>query len=202
VRWVLSLQPLPADLVASRAQVTLPEVAEPLRLYEVQGALPRAFWTDRCEAVEAGRVVDRLETPGLDPRTVVLREGAALAPWCHAEPRGGTGAVTLERLDPHTVRLRVSGDPGFVVVLEGHHPDWHARGPDGEVPLLAANDRYWALHTPGGERLFTVRFDPSWVRPSLLTSALAGVLVILLAVPFGGHSRQDAGDGRGNRPLQ
>jgi hypothetical protein len=181
VRWVLSFQPLPEDLAAPRAQATLPEVAEPLRLYEVQGALPRAFWAPRCEVVVASRVWERLESSSFDAGTVLLRQPPPGTVPCGAGSAGASGSVSMERPDPHTVRLTSRGDPGFIVVLEGHHRAWRAAGPDGEVPLLLANERYWALPTAGGERSWIVRYRPAWVRPSVFASAAAGVVSALLA---------------------
>ena len=194
VRWVLSLQPLPEDLVSPRSQVSLPGIAEPLRLYEVEGALPRAFWAPRCEVVDAARVWERLESSGFDPHTVVLRSAPAGSVACGTSPGAVAGSVSWERLDAHTVRLRARGGPGFLVVLEGHHRDWRAEGPEGEVPVLAANERYWALPTPGGERLYTVRYRPAWVRPAVLTSALAAALSFaLIALGAGARSSRWAG---------
>jgi hypothetical protein len=181
VRWVLSFQPLPEDLVQQRAQVALPEVAEPLRLYEVRGVLPRVFWVPRCEVVPASRVWERLESATFDPGTVLLRENPPGNAPCGAPSTGASGSVTMERPDPHTVRLTARGAPGFIVVLEGHHRAWRAAGPEGEVPLLVANERYWALPTPGGERTYVVRYRPAWVRPSVLLSAAAGSVGVLLA---------------------
>lgn len=130
VGWVLSFHPLPDDLVGLRGQAQLPEIQEPLRLYELRGALPRAFWTARVDGL-----------PGAE--------------------RGGA-TVLYERLDPHTVRLRASTPPGFLVVLDGYHRDWRAEGSPGGLPLLHAQGRYWAVPTPGGEQVMTFRYTPAW----------------------------------------
>ena len=182
VRFVLSFQPLPEDLVQPRAQAELPEVAEPLRLYEVRDVLPRLFWVPRCEVVPSSEVWPRLESSAFDPGTVLLRDPLPENVRCGA-PAGASGSVSMDRPDPHTVRLTARGDPGFIVVLEGHHRAWRADGPEGEVPLLVANERYWALPTPGGDRTYVVRYRPGWVRPSVLSSAAAlAVSIVLLAV--------------------
>jgi hypothetical protein len=179
VRWVLSFQPLPEDLAHPRAQVSLPEVAEPLRLYEVVGVLPRVFWVPRCEVVPAADVWRRLESSARDAGTVLLREPPPGNVPCGAAA-GASGTVSMERPDPHTVRLTAHGDPGFIVVLEGHHRSWRAQGPEGEVPVLPANERYWALPTPGGDRTWIVRYRPGWVRPSVLCAGAALAVSILL----------------------
>ena len=65
------------------------------------------------------------------------------------------------------------------------------------MPLQRANERYWALPTPGGPQLYTVHYRPAWVRPAILSCALAGALtVLLIAAP------QGAGAFAGKRPLQ
>ena len=150
VRWVLAFHPLPEDLVALRGQASLPEVHEPLRLYELRDALPRAFWSARADGL-----------PGEE----------AGAP------------VAYERLDPHTVRLSASTPPGYLVVLDGHHPAWRAEGGSGEpLPLLPAHGRYWAVPTPGGRQVVTVRYEPAWRAPALWAAALGALGALGLVV--------------------
>jgi hypothetical protein len=179
VRWVLSFQPLPDDQVRPRAQAALPEVAEPLRLYEIPDVLPRAFWVPRCEVVPGADIGRRLESDPRDDAAVLLREPPPGNVPC-GPPAGVSGTVSMERPDAHTVRLTAGGDAGFLVVLEGHHPAWRAVGPEGEVPVLLANERYWALPTPGGDRTYVVRYRPGWVAPSVVVSAAALAVSLLL----------------------
>jgi len=70
-----------------------------------------------------------------------------------------------------------------VVVSEGFAPGWKATGPDGPIPLLRANGRYWALATPGGQRRVDVRFEPSWRAPALALAALGLVTLALMSLP-------------------
>jgi hypothetical protein len=146
VRWVLSFDPLPEDVVAPRGQAALAEVYTPLKLYELRSALPRAFWSARAD---------------------VLPEGAR-----------ADAVVAYERVDAHTVRLRATTPPGFLIVLDGYHRDWRAEASSGEVPLSSVHGRYWALPTPGGEQVVTVRFRPAW-RPTALAGFGLGVLGVI-----------------------
>jgi hypothetical protein len=177
VRWILSFEVFPADHVALRGEVKLPEVRAPLRLYELRSALPKAYWVPRFE-VEADplRLRARLEEDSFDPRASVI---LSAAPPPSPRP-GGEGPMTVEydAPDAHTVRIRAETPPGFIVVLDGYHPDWKAEDRTGPVPILRANGRYRALPTPGGERLFTLRYRPRWREPALVL-ALAGVAVAI-----------------------
>jgi hypothetical protein len=86
------------------------------------------------------------------------------------------GSVTRERLDAHTVRLRVTGLAGYAVVTEGWRPDWVATDEAGTVrPISIVNGRYWAIPTRGGSEVITVRYQPRWRTPSLVIGA-AGLL--------------------------
>lgn len=172
VRWVLSFHPL-GDGTRLAASARFPEVLEPLLLYELEGALPRAFWVPRAELGLAA---------SFDPRLVVrLAEEPPLMPArteTDREPR-----VRYERPDPHHVRLELDTPPGFIVVAEGYDQGWTAAGPEGPIPLLRANGRYWALPTRGGEGGIDVRFEPSWRRPALALCVLGVLAAVVMSWP-------------------
>lgn len=184
VRWVLAFQDLPEALVEPRGEARLREIVQPLRLFELRDALPRAFWVGRAEVLaDRAALLRRLEDPSFEPRTTVALEGpgpAALAPPEPIPPE--PPPVTYERVDPHTVRLRASTPPGYLVVLDGYHRSWRAEGPGGPAELLRANGRYWALPTRGGDVELTVRYRPSWRAASLAAAALALLAATLLTV--------------------
>ena len=89
--------------------------------------------------------------------------------------------VRYEPEDAHTVRISARTPPGFVVVLDGHHPDWTAEDESGPVPVLRAGERYRALPTPGGERHFTLRYRPRWRAPALALAAMGALAALVLA---------------------
>jgi hypothetical protein len=168
---------------------------------------PQERRPERFRAVE-----DRLRLAGvrwilsfrpLPPDRVTLRGQAALpwieetlglyelpAAWPRAfwspradgEPEPGAPPVAYERPDPHTVRLRASAPPGFVIVLDGYDPAWHAEGPNGPLPVLRTHGRYWALPIPGGEQAIVVRYRPAWRGPGLAASLLGAAAAAALAL--------------------
>lgn len=182
VRWVLSLGALPTDLVRLVSQVTVPGLVEPLRFYEVIDPTERAFWTPRCTVVPEPQIWFHARRPDFEVERSVLLEAAPPGFTCDREASSGPASVAFEQPDPHTVRLHVRSPPGFVVVVQGFHPDWQADGREGKVPLLRAYALYWALPTPGGEQTFTVRFRPRWPAPALALSALGLGAVGLMLV--------------------
>jgi hypothetical protein len=74
VRWILSFAPLPADLVAERGAVLLPEVENPLRLFELRDPLPRAFFVpDLARPLEAVQAPPPVAAMTEGPHDVRLR---------------------------------------------------------------------------------------------------------------------------------
>jgi len=166
VRWVLSFRPLPPALALERARTRLPEITAPLGLFELPGALPRAFFVRACE-IEADpeRRSQRLEASSFDPGRRVLLEAAPppAPPGPLAEVRAQDVRVDYEPQDTHTVRVTARTPPGFVVVLDGYAPGWTAADESRRpVPLLRADGRYRAIPTAGGPHVFTMRYRPPW----------------------------------------
>ena len=93
-----------------------------------------------------------------------------------------SGAVAYQRIDPHTVALRANTPPGFIVVLDGHHPDWKAEDQSGPVPLQVAFGRYQAIPTRGGEAVVTLRYQPAWRAFALGLFGTGGLAVLWLAL--------------------
>jgi hypothetical protein len=155
VRFVFSFEPLPDDLVRPSGEARLREVIDPLHLYELRDPLPRAFWVP---SLALG-----------DPHFhLVLPEPAP--------------SVAYRRLDAHTYEIDARTPPGYLVVLDGAHADWHVRGPAGEIASHPFGPRYWALSTPGGEAHYLASYEPKWRLPAFACSASGAA--ILLAMFF------------------
>jgi hypothetical protein len=75
VRWVVSFAPLPSELVMPRGEVVFPELADPLRLYELRDPLPRAYYVQRlADALHPPPAPDAwVSYEPVDPHTVRLR---------------------------------------------------------------------------------------------------------------------------------
>jgi hypothetical protein len=192
VRWVMSFDELPADLVVARGHLKLPEIIAPLGLYEVRGVLPRAFFVAERELVaDPERARRILEDAAFDPARVVLLESDPNPP---PTPEGGASSeasVRYEPVDAHTIRVTARTAPGYLVILDGFHREWTAEEGSAPVPVLRADGRYRALHTSGGERVFTLRFRPRWRGPALLAT-VAGLVICVLLLIRGGRGPSSA----------
>jgi hypothetical protein len=181
VRWIFSFRPLPPALARLRAVVRIPEVLDPLLLFDLVDPLPRVLHVPRHEVVADRRLLEaRTTVVDFDPRAVVLLPGPPRqAGRDGASPGPGPGEPWLRyaALDPHTTRVEAETPPGFLVLLEGYHPDWQVADDRGQaVPLLKANGRYRAWWTPGGRRSFVLRYVPAWRAPAF-AAALLGLSV-------------------------
>jgi hypothetical protein len=182
VRWAFSFHDL-GDEATERGRAALGFVAEPLRLYELRDALPRAFWVPEHEVVaDRSALRARVEAGRFDPRARVLLEHDPGAP----PSRPGAGGsdpppeVRYEARGPHEVHINARTPPGFIVVLDGHNTGWRAEQNGVAVPVWRADYRYLALATGGGESALVLRYRPRWTGPALALAAagLAGCLVL------------------------
>jgi hypothetical protein len=96
-----------------------------------------------------------------------------------AAPPAGAD-VRYRRLDPHTVEVAASTPPGFIVVVDGYHPDWMAEDRSGPIPLHRAFGRCRVFPTPGGTQVFTLRYRPSWPRLAFALAFLGLVGLVVL----------------------
>ena len=64
-------------------------------------------------------------------------------------------------------------------MIEGLAPAWEAESAGVRLPILRANERYWAIPTSGGPMEITVRYRPGWRAPTL-ASLVLGTLVALI----------------------
>src|SRR5262245_31123037 len=149
---MVGYDPLPEDLVQVRGLVPQPEVRQALRVGELRDPLPRAFWVPAAEVVaDAAGLAARAADSAFDPRQVVLL-GAPPPAGRSGAPVPGEARVSYERVDAHTVRISGTTPPGFIVVLDGYDAAWRLHDEGGQVPLLRAYGRYWAVPTGGGTR--------------------------------------------------
>jgi len=200
VRFVLSFRPLPEDLVTLRGEARLPEVGEPLRLFELEDALPRAFVPAEVDVVaDRQELRRRLAGADFDPRRRVLVEqppGVETGPP-EGDPRP---EARYERVDPHTVKVEVPGPPGLLLVLDGYHIGWKAEVAGASRPVFRADGRYRAIPTRGGGEVLTLRFDPAWRGPAL-TAAAVGALASLVLLAVGRRIPQELPGERTGTPY-
>ncbi len=181
VGWVLSFAEIPEDLSIIRGRQKLPEVAAPLTLFELRDALPRAFYVaERRIEPDAAQAAAILAGPDFDPARTVLLASDRHSPPPLAHAWRAAPVVRYQPVDAHTLRITARTPPGYIVVLDGYHPDWRADDGLGPVPVLRADGRYRAIPTPGGAHTFTMRFRPSWRLPALLACAVGCLALVLL----------------------
>jgi hypothetical protein len=128
VRWVLSFHPLPEDLVTVRAVAHLPEIHEPLRLHELSGALPRAFWAARPDDLPQDGAAPVLYER-TDPHTVRLTA---------TTPPG-----YLVVLDGRHAGWRAHGAAGPVPLVPAHGRYWAVPTPGGAQQMTVRYAPAW-----------------------------------------------------------
>jgi hypothetical protein len=185
---VTHLQQSPNDEPLDDPSVRLSYDGPDARLYEVEGALPRAFVVPSQTVVEDDDAAfEAITAPDFDPRaTVVTEERIAGIPSGGSRPRIGPPGSSAEIVgyEPERVRIRASSDgPGMLVLSDNHYPGWKATV-DGE-PVDVERVDYLLRGVPlaAGEHTVEFSYEPvswraGWIVSLLALIGLAAALVV------------------------
>lgn len=174
------------DLVPVAALPTL--FVEPLFVFRVPDPQPRTY------AVGTARRVDGLEAelraladPSFDPaREIVLPPG----PMMPASSPDFSGHSRIAEFRPDRVRLEADlGAPGFVVLVDAHHPGWRATVDGLPADVLRANVAFRAVAVPAGRHVVEYLYRPRSITGGLLVSGVAVLAAIAVAA---GEARRRA----------
>ena len=183
-----------------------------LAIYQDAKPLTRAW------VVPEGRLIaspsEALEllasTQPVNPRKVVLIEGASVAPVHGAaspeQPRISSGTVgessaaeaTYSASSPEEVRVSVPPGGQWLVVADAFAPGWHAWVNGRREPAVAAFGALRAVRMAGEGGEVTFRYQPpEWHYAVLTTAAGGGVMILLLAWSILRPRRPETGLARG-----
>lgn len=175
----------PDDLTpagASRVAIFPVPGSQPVSLYRIPFALPRAYLCQTATPVRGLKeTLVRLLAPGFDPRREVLLDASpdALAHNEGAGAQAPPGTLRWLRREPESLALQVNAPAGAWLVLNDfHYPGWVARIDGRPVPIHRANGIVRAVRVPQGRHRVTFSYEPAAWRRGL---AVSGVSLVLLA---------------------
>lgn len=153
---------------------------EPIRVYRVPEALPRAFVVGGSRVADGQPAFDAIADPAFDPaREVVLAPHAAAR---RSVPAAGfEGRVTPRHLGANRLVLEVEASgPAWLVVADTYDPGWRVRVDGATVPLLRANVAFRAVAVPPGRHRVEQVYRPVSLRAGLAVTALGAVVAGLV----------------------
>ena len=152
--------------------------------------LPRQFLAERVTGVEEtpilrGAMLEARARSGqgdAGASTLVRERIDRLTAHSLAENIAGSPAFDASgplavqyRGDMIDIRVAPSGRDRFVVINERYHPDWRARTPTGDIPIVPANAVMLGIRIPANLDRVELRFEP-------FSSTRAAHMLMLLAV--------------------
>lgn len=159
---------------------TLPLLAEypnHVRLYEIPGALPRAYvaYTSKTVKTEA-EALAYIQSPQFRPGEEVVLEVETGSNTSATPARSAAvklNEASIEQRGPNEVVTRFSATaPGFLVLNDVFYPGWKAFLDGKETTILRANYLFRAIAVPEGQHTVQFRYEP--------LSLMAGLAVLLL----------------------
>lgn len=154
-------------------------------VYELEGAFPRAFLVNAVEVVPDSLALDRLTSPGFDPRRTAIvdpesasRVGLVSGPLAEAA-REEDGTIRWLERGINQQRLEVES-PGsaLLIISENHYPAWQATIDGQPSPLFRANYTLRGLKIPPGRHEVVIYYQSRLFRISVWTTLLSLFAVV------------------------
>jgi hypothetical protein len=151
---------------------------EPIRVFAVPGALPRAYMVEAAHVADGQPARERLVDPAFDPRHEVL-----LADGVDTPGRDGfEGSCLVAQWKPDRIRLRCTANrPAYAILVDAYDPGWRATVDGQAAPLLRANTAFRAVAAPDGGHDIELVYRPAGVGLGLALSALTAGLALALS---------------------
>jgi hypothetical protein len=162
-------------------------------IYENSDVLPRAYVATDVRRVNDGdAALAAIATPGFDPRTSVVLEGAPPSASTSDQP-GRIEPAELLQYEPGSVTIEaVATNPGYLVLTDTFYPGWRATVDGVAVPIFQANYLFRAVPIDRGRH--TVRFEYApesfAIGIGITVATLIAAVLTLVALAWRAHTRQ------------
>jgi hypothetical protein len=120
-------------------------------VYENQNALPRSYFVRNYTLARESQALEIMKSDFFDPWTTVLLEDDPGVPQPVFDNDYVPGTTKILEYKPNKITCQVhSEDPGFLVLLDNWHPDWHAFVDGVKSRMFVANHTFRAVYVPAG----------------------------------------------------
>jgi hypothetical protein len=158
-------------------------------VYERPTALPRAWIVPQIEVMDDAAILARIHEPDFDPRTTALVDAVL---ECGSPAEEKAGEVESLHYEGNQIEARIRGGGGLLIFSEVDYPGWQATVDGNPARLVRANYLLRALCVPAGEHRVVMVYDPVLLKPGLVITGLALLLIIGAAIctirPRGGKT--------------
>jgi hypothetical protein len=153
----------------------------PVKVYEVEGALPRAFVVHRLVPLRSETMaLSLLHTQGFDPSVEAL--WAMPGPVPALRDPAVPDSVRIVRFDFNDVDVLVStAAPGLLVTVDQWDPDWHVTVDGGPAALQRVNYLMRGVLLEPGVHRVRYQYMPRALEAGIRLSALSFVVTLLVA---------------------
>lgn len=184
VKYILSSRPI------SNPDLTLKYDGE-IKVYENSRVLPRAWLVTQREIIpDREALLARSFQPSFDPaETVLLEKDPGVEPETNpaSSPEKRSSAEIL-RYDREQITIRATTDqPAFLVIGDTYYPGWEAEVDGRPQAIWRADYTFRAIALLPGDHNVVLQYRPFWFQFGALVSAVASLIVFLIALAAAGR---------------
>lgn len=185
VKYVISFTDMPKDTASLYPLVfTGPVFANlpPIKVYENQQALGRAFFVPDAIVKSKDDVLTYLTTPGFDPKKQVVLERNLPLPKGAQTQTVDTIHLTSDKETLLSFSLR-SSKPQYFVLTDTYYPGWVATIDGKQVPIVPGNYASRVIAVPSGTHSIVFSYNPlSFVLGAWISGTALCLLLILAGI--------------------
>lgn len=166
---------------------------ERVRVLEVSDALPRTWIVHDVRRMKRTEILPALRNRDVDPGQSALLN---TDPPAIGQPADASqDRATVVAYEPERIRISTStGAPGFLVLSEVYHPDWHAFVDGKRVEVYETDRVLRGIAIPAGDHVVELRYDQPSLRLGLLASVATSLAVGVVLVALGLQRRRPRGE--------
>ena len=148
-------------------------------VYQNRHMIPRAHFVHDYFVSEENETMDILKSQVPDVRFTVLLEKEPTQPMPVSTDTTWAHAVEITVYKPNEIVCRVSTDhPGFLVIADNWHPDWHALVDGQRSEIFVANHTMRAVYVPVGTHEIKMEYVSEGYNLGRVASLIALLLIV------------------------
>jgi len=153
-------------------QTTATEKNIPVYIYENQKVMPRIYFAKNIKSVDSSNTFDELLKVE-DFRELTVIECQGQCP--ETRKKRQETILKIEEFKPEYIKLKTSGDDGWLIYSDANLPTWEAYIDNQKTPIYTANYLFKSVFVPKGEHKVIFEYPGLWGQDKTAIKSILGL---------------------------
>ena len=144
-------------------ETTATEKNIPVYIYENTSAMPRIYFANNVKFVDSKNAFDELlKVKDFNELTIIEHETWNMKPETQKPKMFQDSSFTIQEFKPEYVKVKTSGDGGWLVYSDANLPTWEATIDGQKTTIYTANYLFKSVFVPQGEHEIVFKYPGLW----------------------------------------